>query len=61
MKSGTDEEETKEIRNSFRTLNLQIKENARPIMMKAQNGENWCISAEINRAGPAVEVLSDQL
>lgn len=38
MKSGTDVEEIKKIRNSFRTLNLQIKENARPTMMKARSG-----------------------
>jgi len=37
MKSG---KEIKKIRNSSRTLNLQIKENARPTMVKAQSGEN---------------------
>lgn len=61
MKSGTDVEEIKKIRNSFRTLNLQIKENARPTMKKARSGENWCISAEINKTHPAVEILTDQL
>ena len=61
IKSGTDGEEIKKIRNSFRTLNLQIKENARPTMMKGQSGENWHISSEINKAGPAIEILTDQL
>lgn len=30
-------------------------------MMKARSGENWCISSEINKTGPATEILTDQL
>lgn len=30
-------------------------------MMKARSGENWYISAEINKTGPAIEILTDQL
>lgn len=61
MKTGTDGEEIKKIRNSFRTLNLQIKESATPTMMKAQRGENHYISSKINKTGPATEILTDQL
>lgn len=61
MKSGTEEEETTKIKNSFRALNLQIKQNVRQTVIKAQSGENWCVSAEISRPGPAIEFLSDQL
>lgn len=61
MKSQTNVEEIKKTGNNFRTLNLQIKENVRQTMMKARSGESWCISAEINKTGPAIDTLFDQL